>query len=263
MVNILEQYLIENWQAINGRGSLPGDLSLLKLGGQNSARGSLNFLVFTEDKKDPGYFLKMNRKPGHFLPIDKEFHNLNKLAGALGPRMTDTFPRPIFMGKVDDFTLILVESFLKCAKININKYCELSILSLLSFHWLRDFFVLTRKGETNFGVSELERSLGLLMPGSGISGDCIKKAEEILEIGRRYHGAYVPLCSAQGDFDFSNILINKNGIAVVDWEDYRELSHPFLDPEFFIFNAAAYFYPGQDHTAGFRRFFLQAPGQRH
>ena len=255
MSNVIEKYLKTNWHKIESKGIIPDKLTLMKVSGQNFSTAAVNFFLFVEDEKRPSYFLKINRKPKEFNNIEEEFSSLKQVSGFLSSDISHTFPEPVFLGKVDDLTTLMVQTFLNGRKIYLNNYKELSELFAKSFHWLKCFYNVTRKGVTKFDSLKLKDAFVEVEKIQAPPRAIKEKLDMVIKIADEFNGLNIPLSSSQGDFDFDNILINDSGISIVDWEDYNENSHPLLDLEFFIFNLGLYYYEKDPHIESLDKFF--------
>ena len=260
MVNMIEQYLKDNWCAIAGKSAVPDGFSVIKIGGQASSDAAANFIVFSKGEPDPVYFLKVSRKPEKSDTIEREFANLKRAKQAFSAGSERAFPQPLFLGRMDGATAMMVESFLRGRKIDLMDHAAVNGLFEKSFRWLKDFFSATRKGSEEFRPAKLREAFSYIEKAAPVSPDLKRKAGEILKVAEELEGTAIPVSSSQGDFDFDNILVHDGGISVADWEDFRETSHPFLDAEFFIFNLAMYYYKKDGHLGSLKRFFK--PGSR-
>ena len=247
MQGIIEKYLKDKWTEIALEDNAPRSLRLLKLSGQHGPNAPLNFILFNESEEDPKYFVKSNRSPEGVKRIEEEFSNLKKVRNELPEGIAQTFPEPIFLGKVDDFTAIMVEKFLPGKKVELNNVSQLKKLYSESFKWLEKFLKVTAEQEIKF-----DETLNFISKLNDIPKEKLDKLSK-----RMSKNIVLPVSSSQGDFDFDNIMFNKKDIYIVDWEDYENKSHPFLDVEFLIFNTAMYFYSQENHLGSFNRFFLK------
>lgn len=248
-MSIIEGYLRANWVKISGADTAPVNLAVLKLGGQSSPKGPLNLSVFVGDGVRPRYLVKLNRLPADFTAIENEFHNLDVLNSALRHPGGCLLPEAVFFTKIDGLTAMLVETFLPGRKINLADFAELRLIFSRAFGWLKEFYLATKRGEA---AVDFRKTL------SGISAPeaLRKKLDAISEWLSRRPELRVPVSSCQGDFDFDNLLLSRDNIAILDWEDYADTKSAFFDAEFFIFNAAMYFYENDGHVKSFERFFL-------
>lgn len=247
-MNLIEEYLRANWGKISGADTAPDNLAVLKLGGQSSSKGPLNLSVFVGDGARPQYLVKLNRLPADFMVIENEFHNLDKLSSALRHSGDCLLPEAVFFTKIDGLTAMLVETFLPGKKINLADFTELRLLFSRAFGWLKEFYLATKGGETTFNF---RKTLSDISAPERLR----KKLDAISEWLSRRPELRVPVSSCQGDFDFDNLLLNSDSIAIVDWEDYADTKSAFFDAEFFIFNAAMYFYKNDGHIESLERFF--------
>lgn len=257
MENIIGQFLKDNWREIAGEKRITESLSIIKLSGQASDEATLNFIVFARKDNLPKYFLKVNRKPNDFAVIEQEFDNLKRLKETLNVNLSATMPDPLFLGKIDDYTIIMIESFLPGKKIDLNNYSQLSHLCAKSFAWLKAFYLAGKSGEVNFKWVDFAETIHRITRNISIDNELKSKLEVVTKQAKAYDGINLPLSFVQGDFDFDNILVNNGNITIVDWEDYKTNSLPFIDTEFFIFNIGLYFYEKDTHIKSFNKFFLK------
>lgn len=249
-MNIIEEYMKANWMDISGTNVLPDKFAVLKLGGQSSSKSPLNLSVFTGGER-PRYLIKMNRGAADFKAIEDEFKNLKRIGVSLRQACGCLLPEAVHFAKIDGFTLILVETFLPGKKVSLANFSELSLLFSKAFGWLKEFYLITRKGKADIGFQDV------VLPFA--APERLKRKLEIISNKLCARGDLeIPISSCQGDFDFDNILLSKNNIAIVDWEDYAEAKSPFFDAEFFVFNAAMYYYKEDGHIKSLEKYFLKS-----
>lgn len=255
MKSIIEQFFRDNWQIISKKEDLPNEFRIMKLGGHSSSEASLNLILFKGKDSLPKYFLKINRKIGKFSIIEQEFKDLRHLKNCLPHDLAATVPHPVFLGKLDDQTLIMVEKFLTGKKIDFNNHTQLSQLFSKSFDWLKAFYSTTKNDTINFKWSDFKEALSKGIESIETMNELRQKLFAILKRSNEFDGIKLPISSVQGDFDFDNILMNNGEIRIIDWEDYKDSSLPFIDVEFFIFNLGQYFYRKDGHVKSFKSFF--------
>lgn len=259
MVGILESFLRNNWHIISSGGGKPPRLNILKLSGQPSDYASLNFLIFRQGDNEPAYFIKMNRKPSNFEPIEKEYENIKYFRNIFhSSRISGTFPSPMFLRMPDIQSVIMVEDFLPGRKCDMSGMRGRVDLFFHAFSWLKVFHASTKTGEDIFswGVYREKLTDGLRKISS--NKDILRLSESVLELAKRHDGCAIPITALQGNFDFDNILISGEKVYVLDWEDSRKQAPPFLDLEFLLFHTAMYSHGRRKHIENFKSFFSQS-----
>ncbi len=255
MINLLEDYILNNWECFEKNQKKPGLVSFIKLNGQRSDNAALNFALFVDDDDAPKYFIKVNRLTNDFRQIKNEFDNLINVERTIPPRLKDSFPKPIYFGDMEKSTKVMIESFVSGKKIYLGDIAKLEILLKKSFEWLKEFYSATKRDKTlTFDLSGIKKRYYELRSGS-VSKELDPKFEKVMKEFSNIDKRSVNISASQGDFDFDNIVFDNGSPKILDWEDFKSDSHPFLDAEFMIFNTALYFYRNVEHIESFKKFF--------
>lgn len=255
MESIIEKLLRGNWRIISGECSIPDKFSILKINGKSSPEASINLVIFMEKERQPRYFIKLNRTPNEFSAIEKEFYNLKRLRNILPSDLLRALPEPVFMGKIDDVTVVLIETFLPGKKTVLNTCSKLNMFYLLSVDWLKAFYAATKNNKADLKWQDFREDFRRVIDSVEWNHSLRKKLDTIFKKVENISALNLPVASMQGDFSFNNILINNEDFYIVDWESYREKSLPFSDMEFLIFHTALFFYKSEIPVNSFNRFF--------
>lgn len=263
----LKQCILNNWPVLFG-GFRPSNIELMKIAGRPGSRSAVCFLLFVEKKKIPSYFLKVSRDPSYFY-LQQEFKNLSQIYDKLSSCKA-TVPKPIFFKKVKRF-VIMAETVLSGKRFDRNlfflpdtrrKKKATRIFFNLSGEWLQKFHQETQSNEKiiddefieNWAVSKIST---LFKKYASELEDVKDSIYGLIKQMKLLRGTKIPIVSVHGDFDHWNILMDKNSVRVIDWEDCYPQGLPFIDLFSFSLHFGAAFYPNLSETDSCRRFFAK------
>ncbi|MFH1593987.1 MAG: hypothetical protein ABID09_04765 [Candidatus Omnitrophota bacterium] len=253
---MIEEYIKENWRSVNRKRDIPDRLNIIKLSGQETSEACMNLLLFENNDAHPSYFVKVNRRPVDLSRLKEEFSALERAGQLLGGDYKGTIPKAVFLGSIDDFTMILVEEYIHGRFVLLHKYNDLKIFLAKAMDWIKNFYLVTRKEGSVLPWSIFKNEFTKSVAGMELDHGLRRKLDRIVNAVERRRPKDLPLSSLQGDFSFNNILIQNDGrVCVTDWEDYCDNALPFLDIEFLLFHAGLFCGAKIDHIENFNHFF--------
>ena len=224
------------------------------------------FFLFREGASRPDYALKVNRNPEYPDAILREFRNYSAIyarAGGSGLSM----PRPLFCAPVGSHVVL-------CETVVPGRRCEDRYFSVRrewwrrraierflgqAVTWAREFHLRTRVGAPAVDRSALDaefiRPLADFADRPQVDRGTRSRLAAFADRLPRLIGMRRPVTAVHGDFDHGNILLEKDQISVVDWEDCEPEGDPFVDLAYLIFHLALVSDLSADRRRRLRAFF--------
>lgn len=247
---MLSALLAAHWATVFGEGRRPAAFEVVKHGGWRGSAAPVAFLVFTDGRPDPAYFLKVSRDEASAANIRREHEEYMKIYARAG-RLQNCIPVVKWCGELGEYT-ILVESVVRGRSWEGVDFATartrrgqraISRLVLRALDWLLDFQGLTetRRVPLNRDFVDLHvaRHVGRL---SGEHREAMTALAPLLDqlvVSFEAHGpAQIPLVAVHGDYNHFNILVHGKELSVIDWEYCEAEGLPFVDPLFLLLETA-------------------------
>ena len=232
MIEILSTKLQTEWSdALLDAGlTLHPPISFIQTGGIRGSDRKVNFLVFDSSKDEPVLILKLARSVKHQLQLKQEYESLCKLRAFVS--IAESVPHPIGIFEINGH-LVVGESFVAGIPLSLllrrqkrtgPESVEQDLRLALSWIAMLQNDGSVEKGEW-WGRNLKERFPDI--PSQNFRHDLQREIQ-------RFDGISMPLTASHGDFWPGNILINGNGMGVIDWEGFQPKRSPLWDSFLFI-----------------------------
>lgn len=251
MTGKTEKFLLDNQKELFTSLSSRSGFFLMKLKSRRGKYSSVLFYVFTGNKENPSFFLKLNRSPYYFKVIENEYENLKYIHEKAGKCKLGV-PKILFCTKYEE-NVILCENFLKgepqLSKINrLNAngsfdWKDTRFYLEKSANWLLKFQECTKNKDIVLDDLWLKENITdnldkLIKQNSSFDIFTIDLLKKISDILIKFKGVKIPISASHGDFDQWNILIDRGNINVIDWEECEKSAPVYNDFFTLIFHFA-------------------------
>lgn len=225
--------------------ALQQPLSAIQLGGATGKDRKVNYLIFSADRARPTLLIKIARTASYQERLLHEHQALVTIWQT--STLQSSVPKPVGLFEVDN-NLFLLEQCLpgtslkvllrrrqRIKPVQVQQDCRQSIT------WLHNMQQVTCSGTETFNgemaVNQRLKRLTITLPTSFI--------KNLKALALQYAGLNIPISHHHGDYWPGNLLLNKGGLGVIDWEDFQPNAWPFHDFFHFFINYA-HTYPWQD-----------------
>jgi len=204
----------------------------------DSNRGKVVAFILNPRDKAPSLVAKMSANPEHVATLEREHANLRSLRERLGEGLSSTLPMP-FAVVSDGSRTAFAEQYMPgrsmyfemrnswAPRRHVERHFELAC------NWLIAFQKATQVGDGRLGdpgvhdivTAPLAEYQRLFSPAAA-EGEFIAGI-----IGKRqaFDGARLPVVANQGDFWARNLILQRAGLGVLDWESYSARGSPLFD----------------------------------
>jgi hypothetical protein len=221
MISIWKSYLIEQAASWN----LPKDDQWRFLFHNNyqPQQSYITLLWFHRGDIEPRVVTKICRAPD---VLKREFENMQQVY----PEIPNLMPRPLHFGKHGDFWTLWMDGV---PGLRLNPESQDSAMILRSVaETVLKIHLAMRKPASGYGAERHRRMV--LDPLETLSG--FGSAPAVINgcqcIARQASPGWVnalPAIPQHGDFVFGNLISDKNGVYVIDWEAYGRIDLPLCD----------------------------------
>jgi thiamine kinase-like enzyme len=215
MKRMILDLALEYWNDC-GLGPPPKELDCLLLN-----HVTANFVIFEKGAPQPRLLLKVTRNTS----LSKEYKNLTVI-NQLCPDIT---PKPYGFHEVNGY-FVLIEDFIVGKKIfRFRRRMQLidqAFDALIKLHK-------TLRGE-DFILDDAQFDKLLRSPvqefnAQNTSTIFTSQCDRLLRILENYKNTLFPRIPQHGDFSFVNVLFERQGVKIIDWEDFGEIILPLYD----------------------------------
>ena len=229
------------------RDSVPSDIKVAKYGGRPGSYHTANFVVYDRGEVKPTLFCKICRNNKHPDILEDEAKNLKIVNRLLeNTELNSSIPELLYFGTINNITF-LVTQFIEGQPSGFNPAISLSKDNLrkldesvqAGIRFLVNFQKYTRVRDVEaapYLLSVIEKQKEILKSKGKLTKEVDSHIKKLIEEVKILKGLSLPLCAIQGDYDFGNLLIDRNRVNIVDFEHFEEEGLPFLDLASLIFN---------------------------
>jgi len=237
-------------QLLEEAGLLSSNSSGVKIVKCDSRPGNdltVNYWVYDGDKNVPEYFCKVCRSKKSTDVLDAESENLQEINRLLkDTQLSRNIPKLLYYGAINGITFAVTEfiearnsEFSSNRRLRTKSKClDKEIKMAIEFLAAFQKCTVTKQIEAMpYLMSFLESKEKELENRSLLTKDIEISIGELRGEIRQLKSLTVPLCAQHGDYNLSNnILFNKDGVRVVDFEHFQREALPFLDLAALLFN---------------------------
>jgi hypothetical protein len=216
-----------------------GDPSFITLDDYGETnRGKEVIFIFGPHDERPRVVMKASSNPAHVATLAREHATLSSVRAQVGDALRHTIPTPMATLSQEGWTAF-AEQYLPGHSMYLETRNSFAPHGLVDRHfklardWLVAFQNATCEGEARFGDRDLELSVigplteyeRLYQPASSERAFIAK----IVSKAREFESEQMSVVASQGDFWARNLILDRGGLSVLDWEGYRERGSPFFD----------------------------------
>jgi len=239
MIENIKEYFASNSPGIFFPDEMKREkILLMKVDGRQDKTGMVSFLVFLKGNHNPVYYVKTTRNNGYRGLLEKEFSKLKNVRERLTDcQLKENLPRPIIFTEVNDFPLFITTVFcgrslammIRGKHWGKKKIIKKYLSEVLS--WLIKFQKIGLRNESSEDFFSSKLTDTKLLEIDNFYGNKYKSSS--LELINRFQkegsNQLIPVTACNGDFHLGNVISNKRGFGIIDWEDYLEKDCPLLD----------------------------------
>ncbi|MGA3192010.1 MAG: phosphotransferase [Candidatus Bathyarchaeia archaeon] len=223
MTEFLKSFVKKNWNKLTTElpEEMPKDVrDIYVLEICSNERGKISFLLFAKNNETPVMVAKLYRESKFDYRLKNEYENLRRIYEKIRRPMTETIPKPLFLGRINGLNF-LIESGISgfpmiASEKNAEKHFQLATDWLINFHKAtRSCCICTDRIESEyvrFLINQHRRFFTINRDEKQLFDWVLKELEQL-------KGKKVSISVQHGDFWSHNILLLDQTMKVIDWED--------------------------------------------
>ena len=238
----LEKYLLSAWKHLPNAGPTPKYVSFL---GQATGVSKACFFVFADDERSPRYIAKLPRSPVYNEELLREIVTIERLRATVPSKLQSTIPGPMHTVQLSGHWVV-IEPVLPGRPMDSLLLSDGSLdpaatatQIALAHQWLIEMQreVPHRNGRMDATTIQQHfiRPVTTMQVNNDLTANEALYVERLVRDLRALEGHVLPLYLYHGDFRPGNILVERDRIAVLDWQFSRPLAPPLLDWFSFVF----------------------------
>lgn len=242
MLPQIENYLLRAWNQLPEAGPTPGRLSFL---GQATGVSKACFFIFADDERSPRYIAKLPRSPAYNEELMQEVSTIQHLRATVSEKLRATIPGPMHIVQLCGHCVV-IEPVLPGRPMDAITLAggALDPATTASQIALAHQWLIKIQQETPHRNGKLDATtirqffvepLKIMQMNNDLTASEAKYTEKLSHDARALEGHQLPLYLYHGDFRPGNILIDRDRIAVLDWQFSRPSAPPLLDWFSFVF----------------------------
>jgi len=235
MLETLKTYLWTDLREHLGPETEKEDLQVMEVAGAYDQTDAISLFIFERGCSTPTFYVKTVRDTANASGIRTEFNILSDLASQLsGTGLLASMPRPLGLIDSENFTAVVTTVLpgQPLARMPRWRYFPsergtVRYGMLKALDWLIAFQEATVGEESRFCLKSADELAAGFLPEQGMRR---KKCYELMQraacVAQEFRCTTV---ASQGAFRMSNVLLDGDKIAAVNWADFSPRAHPLTD----------------------------------
>lgn len=244
------------------------DIVVMKLDGRKDVNGMVSFLIWSEPVAKPSYYLRTPRSAIVSDLLTEEYKKLCQLRECISNQaVLNSIPEPRYFGQVSGYPVMLMSvlagkpMYIEFQDRVLSTQRKLRSYIDTSMQWLLLFQKLTAQPvRVDDVIFDRCFAWPIKLFLQTIGDDFRAYGQSLLDELHSLIGEQVTLVIGHGDFSPHNILLlEKDGVGVVDWEDCNlEGAIPLFDVFHYFVVSALLLTPDEKRPiCGYEQYFLE------
>jgi len=246
MIQSIKKYLLSHWREFNLSEPIIHDLTFIQISssrGKKFSKGRIVYLIFLPDEEQPVLTVKMSRDESYDYHLRNEFTNLQNLHSAY----EEAVPKPLILDNINN-KLVMIEVAVPGLAMNIALqncvnsplFSEKKLIDRVEndFNIAKDlikkFSRLNKKSDINNFRKEFDDIIADFRNNFDAENSLRKDINDSCNMFSALVSGSIFQRVVHCDFILNNILVDKSGNRVIDWEFSNNSTLLFLEPVRFI-----------------------------